>query len=168
MQLEPVARDDAVTYYEFFKLAERVELLSRQVYLTLADHPATPPGVRELFTGLADEEEEHGRRIQLLATSLRGSTWANQIVKQAEAGIASATREVEDFLIEVQTRRQPGDLIRILDRLVEMEDRLSYVHAEELAVGAGPAAARLFESMAKQDRRHRKLLERVRREQRAA
>jgi rubrerythrin len=154
-----------LTYYEFFKLAERVELLSRQVYLTLTEDPTTPPGVRELFTGLADEEAEHGRRIQLLATSLRGSSWANQIVKNSEAAIESANREYETFLIEVQTRRRPGDLMRLLDRLVQMESRLSYVHAEELAAGAGPAAARLFESMAKQDRRHAKLLERVVREQ---
>jgi rubrerythrin len=163
-----VVEEDALTYYEFFKLAERVELLSRQVYLTLADHPVTPPGVRELFLGLADEEAEHGRRIQLLATSLRGSTWANQIVKQAEAGLEAATREYEGFLIEVETRRRPGDLMRLLDRLVQMEDRLSFVHAEELAAGAGPAAARLFEAMAKQDRRHRKLLERARKLESAA
>jgi rubrerythrin len=157
-----------VTYYQFFKLAERIEELSRQVYLTMADSQGTPPGVRELFAGLADEEAEHGRRIQLLATSLRGSSWANQIVKQAEAGLESAAHEFETLLAEVQTSRQPGDLMVILDRLVEMEDRLSFVHAEELASGAGPGAARLFESMAKQDRRHRKLLERVRRNESTA
>jgi rubrerythrin len=157
-----------VTYYEFFKLTERVELLSSQVYLTLAEDQATPPGLRTLFTGLADEEEEHGRRLQLLASSLRGSIWAVQIVKQAEASIEAASREYENFLIEVQTRRRPGDLMRLLDRLVQMEDQLSYVHAEELAAGAGPAAARLFASMAKQDRRHVKLLELVTQEQPAA
>jgi rubrerythrin len=153
-----------VTYFEFFKMAGRVELLSRQAYLTLAAHPTTPPSVRELFNGLADEEAEHGRRIELLATSQRGSSWANQIVKQSEASIEAAAQEFETFLAEVQNRRQPGDLMRILDRLVQMEDRLSYVHAEELAAGAGPMAARLFESMARQDRRHLKLLERVRSE----
>ncbi len=157
-----------MTYYEFFKRAERVELLSRQVYLTLAGDRTTPPGVRELFTGLADEEEEHGRRLQLLATSLRGSSWAAQIVKQSEAAIEAADREYERFLIEVETRRRPGDLMQLLDRLVQMESRLAYVHAEELAAGAGPEAARLFESMARQDRRHVKLLERVVREKPAA
>jgi rubrerythrin len=151
-----------VTNYEFFKLAERVEDLSRHLYLALADHGSTPPGVRELFLGLAEEEEEHGRRLQLLAASLRGSPWANQIVEAASAGIEAAAREFEVFLVQVKTRRQPGDLLRILDRLVRMEERLSYVHAEELARGAGPGAARLFESMARQDQRHRKLLERVR------
>jgi rubrerythrin len=163
-----VVEEDALTYYEFFKRAEQVELLSRQVYQALADHPATPPGVRELFSGLADEEEEHARRIQLLATTLRGSSWSNQIVKQSEGGIEAAAREYEALLVEVTTRRQPGDLMRLLDRLVQMEDRLSFVHAEELAAGAGPAAARLFEAMAKQDRRHRKLLERARRVESAA
>jgi rubrerythrin len=154
-----------VTYYDFFKLAQRIEDLSRSIYLALADHDATPPGVRDLFLGLADEEEEHGRRLQLLATSQRGSKWANQIVEVAAAGVQAAALEYEAFLAEAMTRRRPGDLMKLIDRLVQMEERLSFVHAEELAQGAGPEAARLFQSMAKQDRRHQKLLEKVRREQ---
>jgi len=160
-----VPREGPVTYYEFFKLAERIEELSRGIYLTLAEHPATPPGVRELFVGLADEEQEHGRRLQLLGNSLRGSAWANQVVEAASAGLQAAALEFENFLSEARTQRQPGDFMRILDRLVQMEERLSFVHAEKLAQGAGPGTARLFESMARQDRRHQKLLERVRREQ---
>ncbi len=157
-----------MTNYEFFKLAERVEDLARHLYLALADHGSTPPGLRVLFLGLAEEEEEHGRRLQVLAASLHGSPWANQIVEAATAGIEAAALEFEVFLVEVKTRRQPGDLPRILDRLARMEERRSFVHAEELARGAGPGAARLFESMARQDQHHRKLLERVRQGQPAA
>lgn len=154
-----------MTYYEFFKLAERIEGLSASLYLELADHPTTPPGVRELFHGLADEEKEHGRRLQLLATSLRGTAWGNQLVAQASTGLEAAAAEFEAFLNEARTQRQTGDLMKILDRLVLMEARLSFVHAEELAQGGGPNVERLFESMARQDRRHQKLLERVRRDQ---
>jgi rubrerythrin len=154
-----------VTYFEFFKLAQQIEDLSRSIYLALADHDATPPGLRDLFLGLAAEEEEHGRRLQLLATSQRGSNWANQIVEVAAAGAQTAALQYEAFLVEAKTQRRPGDLMKIIDRLVQMEERLSFVHAEELAQGAGSGAVRLFQSMAKQDRRHQKLLEKVRREQ---
>ncbi len=151
-----------MTNYEFFKQAERVEVLAHRLYETLAAHESTPPGVRELFLGLAAEEQEHGRRIQLLAAALRGSAWANQLVTQAAAGIQAAANEYQAFLAEASTQRRPGDLMGILDRLVKLEERLSHVHAEELARGAGPTTARLFESMAKQDRRHQKLLEGLR------
>jgi len=154
-----------VTYNEFFKLAERVEDLSRHLYLTLAGHQATPPAIRELLLGLAAEEEEHARRLQLLASTMRRSQWSTQLVQVAEAGLKAAADEFEAFLGEVRTRRRPGDLIQILDRLGRLEERLSFVHAEELARGLGPEAARIFESMARQDRRHQKLLEQVRRSQ---
>jgi rubrerythrin len=151
-----------MTSHEFFKLAERIEDLARSLYLVLADHSATPPGVRQLLLGLADEEEEHARRIQLLSASLRGSTWTSQLVDEAAAGMRSAAVEFERFLASARNRRVPGDLMKILDRLVEMEARLAFVHAEDLAQGAAPAVARLFEALARQDQRHRKLLERAR------
>jgi len=53
----------------------------------------------------------------------------------------------------------------MLDRLVTMEERFTFVHAEELAKGAEPSVARLFESLAKQDKRHVQLLQRARRDQ---
>jgi rubrerythrin len=151
-----------MTSYEFFRLAERIEDLARHLYLVLADHHATPPGVRQLLLGLAEEEEEHGRRIQLLAASLRGSTWTDRIVSQSAASMRAAATEFERVLAEIRSRRRPGDLMAILDRLVEMEDRLAFVHAEDLAQAAGPEVARLFEALARQDQRHRKLLERAR------
>jgi rubrerythrin len=151
-----------MTTNDFFKLAERVEGLSRELYLALADHGSTPPGVRDLFLGLAEEEEQHAKRLGLLASSLRGSTWATQVMKSAAEGMRAAAAEYGSFLVEARSRRRPGDLLEILDRLVAMEDRLAFVHAEELAKGTEPKVARLFEALAKQDRRHRRLLERAR------
>jgi rubrerythrin len=151
-----------VTNYEFFKLAEQVEDLSRRLYLTLAEHESTPPGVRELFMGLADEEEQHRQRLQLLGTTLKNSPWANQLVREQATGIEAAAAEFSAFLAEVKGGRRPGDLMGILDRLVKVEHRLEYVHAEKLSAGAEPGVARLFEEMARQDRRHQKLLERLR------
>jgi hypothetical protein len=80
----------------------------------------------------------------------------------AETGLQQVAAELETFLVEARTRRRPGDLVRILDRLVTMEERFAFVHAEELSKGAEPGVARLFASLAKQDQRHRKLLERAR------
>jgi rubrerythrin len=154
-----------MTNYEFFKLAEQVEELSRRLYLVLADHASTPPGVRELFQGLADEEEQHRQRLQLLAATLKNSPWASQLVREKAAGIEGAAAEFQAFLAEVTGGRRLGDLMGILDRLVKMEQRLSFVHAEQLAAGAGPGVSRLFDEMARQDRRHQKLLERLRKGQ---
>jgi rubrerythrin len=151
-----------VTSHEFFKLAELIETLARDIYLRLAEHRSTPAGLSQLFTQLADEEEHHGQRIRLMATSLRGSSSVFQLVKAATAGLQSVATELQAFLLEVTTRRQPGDLPRLLERLVEMEERFSFVHAEELTKVAAPDAARLFASLAKQDVRHRRLLEKVR------
>jgi rubrerythrin len=151
-----------MTSYEFFKLAERIEDLARNLYVVLAEHRATPPGVRQLLLGLAEEEEEHGKRIQLLAASLRGSTWTSQIVDRVGAKMEAAAAEFQVFLAEARGRRAPGDLMAILDRLVRMEERLAFVHAEDLVQGVEPRVARLFESLARQDQRHRTLLERAR------
>jgi rubrerythrin len=151
-----------MTSYECFKLAERIEVLAHDLYVTLAAHQSTPAGLRLVFSGLAEEEEHHGQRIQLLAASLRGSAWANQVASVAETGLQQVAAELETFLVEARTRRRPGDLVRILDRLVTMEERFAFVHAEELSKGAEPGVARLFASLAKQDQRHRKLLERAR------
>jgi len=151
-----------VTSHEFFKLAELIEILARDIYLRLAEHRSTPLGLRQVFTQLADEEERHGQRIRLMATSLRGSASVFQLVKAATAGLQSVCAELEAFLGEVTSRRQPGDLPRLLERLVEMEVRFAFVHAEELTRAAAPEVARLFASLAKQDARHRKLLEQAR------
>jgi hypothetical protein len=93
---------------------------------------------------------------------MRGSAWAGQLARQAGEGLQAVATELEAFLQEVKARRRPGDLVRILDRLVDMETRFAFVHAESLVSGGDPGAARLFASLAKQDQRHGKLLERAR------
>jgi rubrerythrin len=148
-----------MTSYECFTLAERIERLARDIYAQLAEHPATPLGLKQLFLLLADEEEHHA---QLLAAALRGSPLAHSVTKEAATRIEAVASELEAFLVEATTSRSPGDLPRILERLVDMEERFAFVHAEELTRGADPATARLFTALARQDERHRKLLEEAR------
>jgi rubrerythrin len=152
-----------MTSYEFFKLAERIELLARDLYAELADEPATPPGLRKIFLGLADEEQGHAQRIQLLAGTSRGAAWLDQLNREAGAALAAVTKEMEAFISRLKARRRPDDLVVVLDQLVEMETRFASVHAEELAKLAEPSVAKLFAALAKQDQRHRTLLEEARR-----
>ena len=59
-------------------LAERIEVLARDIYGELAYHPGTPPGVRQVLLRLADEEEHHAQRIRLLKATQRNSAWAEK------------------------------------------------------------------------------------------
>lgn len=50
-----------------FEAAEQVEHLMRAVCVGLAVRYAGEPTKKEIFQGLADEEEQHAQRIRLLA-----------------------------------------------------------------------------------------------------
>jgi rubrerythrin len=147
-----------VTSQDCFQLAERIELLARDVYAEIASHPGIPPDLRQLMLRLADEEERHAQRIRLLAASQRNSQWAFREMRKIGADLRAVATEQEAFLAAARERRGRADLLETVDRLVEMEERFAFVHAEELTATAEASVARLFQALAGQDEWHRALL----------
>jgi rubrerythrin len=155
--------EDAVTSRDCFRLAERIEVLARDVYAELAYHPGTPPGVGQVLLRLADEEEHHAQRIRLLKATQRNSAWAENALIAIATDLQAVWAELWGLLLLARHRRDPEDFAGMFDRLVDMEDRFAFVHAEALTASADPEVARLFEALARQDVWHRQLLERTRR-----
>jgi rubrerythrin len=155
--------EDAVTSRDCFRLAERIEVLARDIYTELAYHPGTPPGVGQVLLRLADEEEHHAQRIRLLKATHRNSDWAEKALIAIATDLQAIAAELGGLLVLARHRRDPDDFAGMFDRLVDMEDRFAFVHAEELTTSAEPEVARLFEALARQDVWHRQLLERARR-----
>ena len=153
-----------MTAYECFKLAEQIELLSQDLYTRLAAHPGTPGPIQKEFLALADEEGRHASRIRLLASTSRGSPALQDVARRAGEGLVAVAAELKAAL-EQAAHRRPGDLVVVLDRLITLEQRFSWVHAEALAGCADPKVAALFTSMARQDARHTALLAKARQEQ---
>lgn len=152
-----------MTTFEFFQLAAHVEELARDTYLALAAHQGTPKDLAETLRGLAAEEEEHARRVRLLGDSLAGGGWPDGLTRLLAEKVQGAALAHQHLLWEVRSRRRPGDLEALLARLADMEVRLGFTHAEQLAKVADHRIASFFATLAKQDRRHAALLDAARR-----
>jgi hypothetical protein len=122
-----------MTAYECFKLAEQIELLSQTLYTQLATHPGTPRPIQLEFLALADEEGNHASRIRLLAATSRGSPALQDVARRAGDGLLAVVAELEVAIEETRANRQAGDLVMVLDRLIDLEQRFAWVHTEALA-----------------------------------
>jgi rubrerythrin len=151
-----------VTTRECFQLAERIEILARDLYAELALHPGASHALRELMRRLADEEEHHAQRIHLLASTQRKEQWSEERLPPIAGDLQGVAREQEALLRRARTERLPSDLPALFDELVAMEVRFSFVHAEELTRAAEPEVGRFFATLARQDGWHRQLLQKMR------
>jgi rubrerythrin len=151
-----------MTSRDCFQLAERIELLARDLYAELASHPGTGPSVRQLLLRLADEEEHHAQRIRLVARTQRRAQWTDEKLPLIAGDLQAVAREQEALLRRARTQRLPSDFPGIFDELVAMEVRFSFVHAEELTEAAEPEVGRFFAALARQDGWHRQLLQKAR------
>lgn len=147
-----------MTTYECFRTAERIEHLTAEIYATLAVAGWADDETRARFRRLSDEELQHAARIRLLGASQRHSRTLFAGVKELEGELRAALREAERLLAEVRAGGWGSDPAAVNGRLAAMEERLSDVHAEQLARAEDPAVARFFEALARQDREHRVLL----------
>ena len=140
------------------KLAQAVEDMAGDLYRLLAQRSAGDPPQAAVFRRLEQEEREHAKRLQMLASmylkdprSFRGTTLE---IPNLEAIVA----ETKAFLEQVE--KGAVDVPAAAAHLVELEERFAVTHAEVVARNADPGVKTLFQMLAAQDREHAKLLRR--------
>jgi rubrerythrin len=143
--------------YEKLAQAEKLEILAAKMYEAAAQRYANDDEARSLFLRLAEEEEEHARRIRMLASIYAGdrklATDVSFPIGDFEALAADA---------EAVTRRlnsnQPLELHEFLVLVDALETRMANAHADLLARSGDPKLRRLFEFLSHQDKGHATLL----------
>jgi rubrerythrin len=150
-----------MTTDECFEAAEQVENLMRDVYVGLAARYSGDPAKKAMFRSLADEEEQHARRIRLLARHQSGGAWAQDTADRIARNLGDMSADLLAMVAEIGEDFEgapPEDLLR---RIMDAEDQCSSIHAEVLAQTAEIDVQLLFSALAKQDVRHKELLEKA-------
>lgn len=147
--------------YQLFQSAERLEMLASSLYDLLAERHGGDPEAGELFRRLAEEEVQHAARVKLLFAQYRNDP---KLFERAPALAPGAldpealVRETSALVQDVAAGTWGDDLVDVLDRVRQLEDRCADVHAQLLSRGAHPDVVRFFEDLAIQDREHHRLL----------
>ena len=147
-----------MTPVECLEEAARMEVLAQDVYSALAIRYGDRPDLRELFSGLAVEEEQHANRVRALAQHR-----TNQDLSAAV--LARLTRTLKAMETELFALMEVGSDGRALDapdeilrKVIDFEYRFAPIHAEYLAQIFAPGMQSLFSALARQDRNHVELL----------
>jgi len=148
-----------MTTEECFEAAVQVEHLMRDIYVGLADRYAGEPARREMFLLLAAEEEQHAHRIRLLARTQDAGTWAKETAARIARNLDDISAELLAMVAELGDDFEGAPRENLLRRVMEAEHHCSSIHAEVLAETAEIDVQMLFSALAKQDVRHKTMLE---------
>ncbi len=137
------------------RLAQAVEDMAGDLYLVLAQRD---PARAAIFRRLEQEEREHAKRLQMLASMYLKDPKAFRATQLEIPDIEAIVAETKAFkeLVERGTIDVPTAVVR----LVALEERFAVTHAEVVARNADPGVKTLFQMLAAQDREHAKLLRR--------
>jgi rubrerythrin len=146
---------------ECFEAAVQVENLMRDVYVRLSDRYAADPRLKETFLRLAEEEEQHAHRIRLLARTQGEGPWGEKMAARISRDLEAMSAELLAMVADLEKDWDGKGARDVLRRVMEAEDRASAIHAEELSESAEIDVQMLFSSLARQDVRHKEMLEKV-------
>jgi rubrerythrin len=148
-----------MTTEECFEAAVQVEHLMRDIYVGLADRYPGEPARKEMFLLLAAEEEQHAHRIRLLARTQESGTWAKETASRIARNLDAMSAELLAMVAELSDDFEGAPREDLLRRVMEAEVHCSSIHAEVLAQTAEIDVQMLFSALAKQDVRHKTMLE---------
>lgn len=149
----------AMTTEECFEAAVQVEHLMRDIYVGLAERYAGDPARTEMFRTLAEEEEQHAHRIRLLARTQDTAAWAQETADRIAENLEAMSTELLAIVQEMGDDFEGAPPDGLLRRVMEAEEHCSSIHAEVLAQTAEIDVQMLFSALAKQDVRHKTMLE---------
>jgi rubrerythrin len=150
-----------MTNEECFETAIRIETLFRDVYAGLAVRFDDSPPLRETFSRLAEEEEQHAQRILLLSRHRADARWSEDAMDRIARDLDSVSTALMLTAIEFRDATGRPDAADVLQRVIDLEHRCGAVHAESLARCLDPEVQGFFHALARQDEHHRELLERA-------
>jgi rubrerythrin len=150
-----------MTNQECFETAIRIETMFRDVYAGLAERYADSPLLRDMFTRLAAEEEQHAQRILLMSRHRADAQWSEEARARIARDLDSVSTALMLMAIEFRSAAGRPDAAEVLERVIDLEHRCGAVHAESLARCLDPEVQGFFHALARQDDNHRELLESV-------
>jgi rubrerythrin len=150
-----------MTTEECFEAAVQVEHLMRDVYVGLAGRYAGEPTRREMLRHLAEEEDQHAHRIRLLARTQDVDAWAQSTAARIAENLEAMSTELLAIVTEMGDDFEGAPPEGLLRRVMEAEEHCSTIHAEVLAESAEIDVQMLFSALAKQDVRHKEILEKA-------
>lgn len=151
------ARFRAVTTFDVFRSAERIELVAAAIYAAIAKQLAADEKLRALFVRLEAEELQHASRVRLLASRYRSDRRLLARVGDG-APLEACLRLAEEALADVSAGAWGQDVAALKLRLAALETELSRAHAQAIAEDGDPALRDFFRQLALQDEAHVALL----------
>jgi len=144
--------------YEIFDKAERLEMLSAEIYRLLAERFRGEPAASDVFTRLMEEELQHATRIRLLKARYRHDARLFENADLTSANLDAVVREGQETVAAIARGEWSASLEVVKQELAEIEDRFGAAHAHVLCEGAVAPVRAFFEQLARQDQEHRRLL----------
>jgi rubrerythrin len=145
------------TTFDILEKAEKLELLAAELYGAFARRFGDDAGAAKLFTRLKDEEQQHATRVRMLAAQARRDSRLIGKISVDGHALDEVSGEMTVMLANVQRGDWQADLTQTKRLLVELEDRCSRAHAEQL-LGLNDSLRKFFEQLAAQDKAHEELL----------
>jgi len=143
---------------DVFRLAERIELKTAQLYRTAAARFDWTLEDRQLLKQLEDEEHQHASRVRLFRARYLSDRGLFHLRALGLEGLENLERATGELLARIEAGAYADDLAGLKRCLFELEERAAIAHAEVMADGAHPAVAGFMRALADQDRAHRELL----------
>ena len=142
---------------DYFRKAERIEVLAAELYRLLARGMPRSSNAREVLLKLAQEEDEHAMRVRMLQGRYQVQG----------AAVAYDTSAFDKLIEEGETLKrllsaEPAGITREEARrfMIEQERHFGVAHAHVL-VSDVPELAGFFADLAWQDQTHIKVLEQI-------
>jgi hypothetical protein len=142
--------------YHLFQRAERVEWLSARVYGALKERFPEDSEAHALFARLEAEEEQHAKRVRLLAADyFRDRT----LTVEADPGeLDLCVGECERAIGEIESGAWGTDVAEVKRRCLALEERLVRAHADLLTRHADSPLRDFLAQLAYLDMAHVQLL----------
>ena len=145
------------TNFDILERAEKVELLTSELYAAFARHFCADPSALQLFKRLAEEERQHAARVRMLAAQSRRDSKLLARITVDPHCIDALVREIGAVIAAVAAGQWRLDLPATREVLMELEERCARAHTDGLE-GLDPALRSFFKQLAMQDKAHEELL----------
>jgi rubrerythrin len=151
-----------MTPEECLESAAWMENQAQNVYSALAIRYGERSDLRELFSGLAKEEEQHADRVRALALHRAKRDLSDATMARIAGTLKAVEAELAKLMAVGADGRRPDEPEEILRKVTDFEKRFESIHAEYLAQDFAPGMQGMFFSLARSDRKHAELLKQAR------
>ena len=136
---------------DMFDFAIKMEQDAEKLYRGLAEKASTP-GVKQIFTMLADDEQKHERAIEILKRKSGGHGLDDNFIPE----VKTVFQNLKDHIDDINLSKDQLDDYRIA---LDIEKKGFEYFKEQFEKSESPEEKRLFKSIANQEMYHIKTVE---------